>query len=1225
MNQQGNQTGQRRVRDRISISLPAFWYLVTVPFFNLCLVFTTPASAQETRAEIHGKVVDSTGAVIRGAQVSVREIATGVPTRTATNDAGEFAMPFLTPGHYQVDVEMGGFKKYEKTDVQLEVSDNVFLTISMQPGDISATVTVNSSSDELRTADADLGTVISSRQLEDLPVKDNNPLLMATLSAGVIDFANLSSGGQTQTFTSSTPSSISINGVPYNGANGGNNFTLDGAPNIAGNNASTGQNQAFSPNTAMVQQFRIQTASYDATSGFGPGATIGLNLKSGANKLHGELDLTAQNRLFNANDWFSNNAGLPKQDNRQLDWTSVVSGPVILPKVYNGRDKTFFMFGYEGISSKFPKSLNNISTVPTQAERNGDFTGVFGTTPSIYNPYTTVANGTGHVKRTAFGAVPGCSFNAYGVPTGPNVIPFGCTVNGHRFVRDPYAQYILSAHYPMPNYAGSTTKADGENNFIQNRYQTNWYKAFVTRIDHQINDHHSVFAHYYYSHLDEDEQLAFNNGLGSHFFRSNQGIDLDDVYQFSPSLVLNTRASGSQYTQLTIGATQGEDLTASGLSGNYISQINAIDPGHARLPDTAVSGLTELSTTGYTNLPSTIWSVGTSLTWLRGNHLVKLGVEYRLFLDNGAAPGNDSGKLSYAGNYTNANDTASTSTYGLGIASFLMGIPTSGSINTAGSYAEKDRMLSGYISDSWRVKPRLTINFGLRYENQSPITERHNRAITQFDATSANPLQAKAQTKYVSTGSSLLPATLSVPGGPLFAGVGTAKSFWHMRNLEGFEPRVAVAFQLNDKTVIRTGYGIFGIITRINPIQTGFSQTTAVIPTNDQGITYVASSEDPFPASNPIIAPSGASGGLATGAGTNLTAITNNLRRPYSQRWSFGVERSLPGETIVSVSYVGNRGTKLWTTRNYDAIPRQYLSTLPVRDTVLIGNLTKTVPNPFLGMIPGQNLGTNTSISVAQLLLPNPEFGSSNPPSSSSEDGVDIDENNGYSYYHSLQVETRRRFTQGMSLGTAWTWSRTMDCTGYLNDTDARPEKVISQQDRVMRLSVDGIYELPIGRGRTFFPTVHGVTDKFISGWQVQGTYAIQAGKPNGFGDAIFTGNVNTDINLPSNQKSVKMWFNPNFFDNNSKNSLTDNIQTLPSRFSQVRGPRSNLMNLAFAKNTRLFGERVIFQFRTDFINALNHPNFSDPSTTVGSSTWGVITATNSTPRVVQFHGKFIF
>ena len=304
----------------------------------------------------------------------------------------------------------------------------------------------------------------------------------------------------------------------------------------------------------------------------------------------------------------------------------------------------------------------------------------------------------------------------------------------------------------MPNYSGTTTKADGENNFIQNRYQFNWYKAFVTRIDHQINDHHSVFGHYYISRLDEDEQIAFNNGLGSHFFRQNQGIDLDDVYMFSPSLVLNTRASGSQYRQLTIGATQGENLTKTGLSGNYIGEINANDPGHARLPDTAVSGLSELSTTGYTNLPSTIWSVGSSLTWLHRNHLVKLGAEYRLYLDNGANPGNDAGKLSYAGNYTNSSDTASTSTYGLGIASFLMGIPSSGSINTAGSYAEKDRMISGYISDSWRAKPRLTVNLGLRYENQAPITERYNRAITQFDPSSVNPLQAKAQTAYALKG-----------------------------------------------------------------------------------------------------------------------------------------------------------------------------------------------------------------------------------------------------------------------------------------------------------------------------------------------------------------------------------------------------------------------------------------------------------------------------------------
>jgi len=318
--------------------------------------------------------------------------------------------------------------------------------------------------------------------------------------------------------------------------------------------------------------------------------------------------------------------------------------------------------------------------------------------------------------------------------------------------------------------------------------------------------------------------------------------------------------------------------------------------------------------------------------------------------------------------------------------------------------------------------------------------------------------------------------------------------------------------------------------------------------------------------------------------------------------------------TIVGVSYVGNRGTKLWASRSYDSIPRQFLSTLPVRDTANIAALSKTVPNPFLGLIAGQSLGTNTTEPVSQLILPYPEF-----------TGVTINENNGYSYYHSLEAETRRRFTNGMSLGTAWTWSRNMDGTGYKNATDLRPEKVIAQNDRVMRLAVNGIYELPVGRGRRLFSRVQGVTDKFVSGWQVQGTYAIQAGKPNGFGDAIFTGNSISSINLPSSKKSPSMWFNSAVFDNNSADEFSNHIEVLPTRFSQVRGPRSNLLNLAVAKNTRLFTERLNFQFRADFINALNHPNFGDPNTGVASSTWGQITTQNATPRVVQFHGKFIF
>ncbi len=1199
-----------------------FALLVTI----LGLFFPAHADAQDIRAEIQGKVVDPTGAVIPGAKVTVTEVNTGVVTTTVSNKTGDFALPFITAGRYTVQVEMQGFKKYEQSALTVEVSDNVNLPITMQTGDVNSEVTVNAETQTLRTADADLGTVINSRQLEDLPVKDNNPLLMASLSAGVLDFATTSSGGQTQTFTSSTPSSISIDGIPYNGANGGNDYRLDGAPNVAGNQSSTGQNQAFSPTASMVQQFKIQTATYDAGSGFGPGASISLSLRSGTNLLHGTIQETNQNRVFNANEYFTAAAGLPKQDNRQNDYSAIVTGPIVLPKIYNGHDRTFFMVGYQGVHSSFPKSTNALYSVPTAAERTGDFSALLPlgctstngqytvnasngiaycggnqSTPDtyqLYNPYSAVASG-GHVTRkTGFAN---------------NIIPFGQTINGHALALDPFANYIFNTHFPLPNFPG---KSDGENNYITQRYQVNVYNAIVARLDHKLSDRQNIFAHFYYSHLNEQEQISFNNGLGDFFYRDNRGVDLDHVFLLSPNLTLNTRVSASRYSQLTIGVTQGENLAKAGLSANYISQINAIDPGHARLPDVAVQNLPALSTTGYTNLPSTIWSAASEATYLRGKHLLRIGGEFRLFLDNGENPGNDSGTLQYNANYLEASDTSS-SFYGGGIASFELGILTGGSIQTAGSYAEADKIISGYVQDSWRATSRLTMNVGLRYEGQFAATERYNRAVTQFDFHSTNPLQTKAQAAYVSSGSPLLPATLPVIGGPLFAGVSGSRSFWNANLLEGVQPRIGIAYTLNPTMVLRGGYGVYGIITRIDAIQTGFSQTTGLTSTPDNGVTFIDSSEDPFPATasnpNPILQPTGSSAGLATGAGTSITTVTNNLRRPYTQRWSLGIEQSLGNRTMMDISYVGNRGTKLFVSRNYDSIPAQYLSTSPTRDATTISNLSKKVPNPFYGLIPGQSLGTSTTIAVSQLLLPYPEF-----------TGVTALENTGFSWYHSLQVNLRHQFSDGLHFGTAFTWSKSMQATSYRNATDPRPERLISDQDRVLRFVTNGIYELPFGRTKRFMANVHGFSDKLVSGWQVQSTYQIQAGAPLGFGNAIVTGDIHR-VPLDSGKKSIAEWFDVSQFDNNSADQLSNNIQILPSRFSFIRGPRSNLLNVGLQKNTRLYAERANFQLRVDAINALNHTNFSNPSTGVGSSTFGQVTGTNSTPRVLQLTGKIVF
>jgi hypothetical protein len=698
----------------------------------------------------------------------------------------------------------------EQNDILLQVSDNISLNISLQIGDVATGVTVNSTDQGIRTADADLGSVIEARQLEDLPVKDNNPLLMATLSAGVLDFASSSSGGQTQAFTSSTPSNISISGVASSGANGGNTYTLDGAPNNAGNRNGVGYNQAFTPTTAMVSEFKIQTATYDAGSGYGPGANVNLSLKSGTDHFHGQLYETMQNPALNANSYFTNLAGLPKDNNRQHDWSAVISGPVILPKIYNGRSRTFFMYGYNGISNSFPKSTNAVYSVPTDAERRGDFSALLASGIKIYNPYSTVKDpaNAGHFIRTPFAN---------------NVIPFGSSLNGHQFNMDSYANYILNTHMPRPNVAGV---ADGENNLVLQQYQTNWYQSHVARIDHTINDRHSLFGHFYYSHLDEYDQIRFNRGAGWTYFRDNRGFDVDDVYTFTPRLVLNTRASVTRYSTATVPVTEGEDLTATGLSQNYISQINSIDPGHTRLPDTAIEDMPEFSGNARDSYPSTIWSIASNVTWLLGSHSLKLGSEYRLYRDNGFSAGSDSGELDYNSDWTRLSDTTPSS-YGQGFAGFVMGLPTGGSIQVSDSYAEQYQIVSGYVQDNWKATSRLAVNFGLRYEYEFPATESQNRSITQFNMTTVNPLQAAASAAYSNSGSTLLPARLAVLGGLLFAGVDTQSSLWKAKNgPSGLQPRFGITYTIDNNTVVRAGYGIFNQITRFNPIQTGFSQTT---------------------------------------------------------------------------------------------------------------------------------------------------------------------------------------------------------------------------------------------------------------------------------------------------------------------------------------------------------------------------------------------------------------
>jgi hypothetical protein len=393
-----------------------------------------------------------------------------------------------------------------------------------------------------------------------------------------------------------------------------------------------------------------------------------------------------------------------------------------------------------------------------------------------------------------------------------------------------------------------------------------------------------------------------------------------------------------------------------------------------------------------------------------------------------------------------------------------------------------------------------------------------------------------------------------------------------------------------------------------------------MIPSVDNGLNFIANFTNPFPGG--FLLPTGSAAGLATNLGQNISFFNQNTTSPYMQRWQFAVQRELFSNSLIEVSYVGNRGTRMQVNRQLNPVPAGYLSTSPVRDQRVIDFLSAQVPNPFYPMLPKTNRA-GTTVSRSELLKPYPHFSS-----------IQTAENLGYSWYHSMQVRIEKRFSHGLSSSLSYTWSKTMEALGFLNDVDPMPEEVISSQDRTHRLAVTWLYELPFGRGKALAGPSNVVASKLISGWQVQGIYTLQSGAALGFGNSIFTGNL-ADVPLSKDQRSVSRWFNIDAgFERNNARQLASNIRRFSTRFSGIRGHAPNNWDLSVLKNTQLT-EGIQLQFRAEAINALNHPQFtsacaangtcSSPNTNPVSTAFGTVTGEFAWPRVVQFGMKVLF
>jgi hypothetical protein len=544
----------------------------------------------------------------------------------------------------------------------------------------------------------------------------------------------------------------------------------------------------------------------------------------------------------------------------------------------------------------------------------------------------------------------------------------------------------------------------------------------------------------------------------------------------------------------------------------------------------------------------------------------------------------------------------------------LLGLPTGGRVDRKASFASQSTVYSLYVQDDWKVSRNLTLNLGLRYEVEGPVTERFNRSVRGYDFATASPLDAAVRANYArSPIPDLATSQFRLTGGLTFAGVGGQPRTLFNRDVNNFMPRIGVAYALGAKTVLRAGYGLFyGPLgnQRRDVIQLGFSQSTSLVPSLDNGMTFRAPLANPFP--DGILEPAGASEGLMTFAGRSIEFFNENPKAPFQQRWQFGFQRELPQRVLLELSYVGNYGSSLETTRDFRPLPVDYLSRSVFRDQPVIDHLTTNVPNPFSGLLPGTGLA-GQSVSRAYMLS-GPEY--------MHFTGMTSTDYEGYSTYHSLQAKTERRFAAGWTVNAAYTWSKAMQATSRLNGYLSPLEYVISDQDRAHRVVVSGIWELPLGRGKRWLNS-GAVVDKFVGGWQVQGVYTGQGGAPLGFGNVLYVGDVH-DITLPQGQRKVEQWFNTAGFERNSARQLSFNYRTFPSRLSDVRSDGTNLWDLSVMKNTRI-NERYSIQVRAEFLNALNHANFAPPNTSPTSSAFGQVTAQRGFPRRLQMTTKFIF
>ena len=1162
--------------------------LTSSPLFlaALGLLFSSGSYAQETRANLSGTIADASGAVVTDARIRLSNRDTSVGFEAITNKAGQYRFLFLNPGTYRLATEKAGFRGFVRDEIELHVSQSAVVDVVLQVGQVSDSVSVSGEAPLLDVEKADRGLVIDNKTVADLPLNIRNPMMLSVLTPGIIH----TSGTQhLNPFSNSGISSWSING----GRGTNNEFLLDGAPNNAVYNGVN--NVAYVPSVDAVQEFKVMTGAYDAQYGRTGGGVINVSIRSGTNRLHGSVYEFLKRTSLNANT-FSNNAKQAERQGNALDqYGFTAGGPITIPRLYSGKDKTFFFFAYEKYREDTFYPSESISSVPATEQRRGDFSKTFdnnGALYTIFDPLTGRFEGNNWV-RSAF---PG------------NIIP------ANRI--SPIAANVLKL-YPEPNTTTPGSVAWQNNFFLNPNVGSFKFLNLTSRIDHTLSTRQRIFGRWSGSDF---KQLRNTNGIPGvagdyrNGGKRSNGAVVDYIANLTPATILNLRASISYWVEdLTPFGNQGFDNTQLGFPKSLVDQL----PKRDLFPQISIANARTLghSSGNVTFEPTTVLSLQPNLVHVRGKHTLKAGLDSRVTRYTQLRPGSAAGTYDFNRNFTRRDYLVQDATSGVGAASLLLGYAASGSVaNVAQPYFQWI-YYAPWIQDDIKVTRKLTLNLGFRWDLNTPLTERFNRTNYGFFAGRENPISSRIDlTRFPG---------FTVKGGIGFAGVdGNSRSPVKM-DWNNFQPRAGAAYALNEKTVLRGGWGMFFLNPTFRGNLNGFSQSTPYIASLDAGRTPSSTIQNPFPTG--ILQPAGSAPGMLTFLGQGPSFIDPNFRVPYVHQFSFGIQRQLPGNILIDVSYVGSRSMAQSATRGFNEVS---VETLNQGNPAIGGNpnfLNQQVPNPFAGLIPGTGLD-NVTVARSQLLRPFPQF-----------TGFNVEQlNTGRIWYNSLQVTATKRYAKGLSFTTTYTLSKNIEAIDYLNPQDPAPTRSLVDWDRTHRLVIAPSYELPFGKGRKYLANSHPVLRGVVGGWQGVFSTVIQSGDPMSIpGNVYLLG----DPRLPT--RDWDRLFKTGVIDVNGsvRNVLPgeqpvfqirppNSLRTTPIRYGNLRNQWGSTLDCSLIKNTRL-REDWNLQFRIDAFNAFNTAVFSsDPNLDPTSPNFGKIFRDNGQsnfPRNIQLGLRFVF